>query len=180
MPILLYTGKRRKQTKCNIAVPCYNCCVCEQDKIVIHPCKKARILFRKLMSLASTFKNTFSFIYRLTSDLISALHPDFFFQSYICPHNQLTVGLTLDFFLQPYICPHKQLTFGLTLDFFLQPYILLHNQPTFGFTSNFTFGLTFGQTLSFTFGYTFNLTYILIQLQDFIIQLLDSLASSLV
>ena len=100
------------------------------------------------MSLVSTFKIIFGFIYRLTSGLISALHPDFFLQPYICPHNQLTVGLTLDFFLQPYIWPHNQLTFSLTLDFFLQPYIYPHNQLTFGLTPDFFFSLTFGFTIS--------------------------------
>ena len=130
------------------------------------------------MSLASTFKITFGFIYRLTSGLIQPYIQTFFFNITFVLTISLQLASLLTFF-QPYIWPHKQLIFGLTLDFFLQPYIWPHNQLTFGFTSNFTFGLTFGQTFSFTFVYTFSLTYIFIQLHDFIIQLLDSLACSL-
>ena len=92
------------------------------------------------------------------------------YKSHIWPHISLTSSLILTFFFN--------LTFGLTISLHLASLTFFFSL-TFGFTSNFTFGFTFGQTFSLTYGYTFSLTYIFIQLHDFIIQLLDSLTSSL-
>ena len=148
------------QTKCDIAVPCYNCCVragLDSYSSVL----KGKNIIQEVDVLSLPFKITL--VSYTGSHLASyqSYHLDFFLQPNIWPHNQLTVGLTLDFFNPTFgltislqfaslLTFFFNLTFGVTISLHLVSLLIFFFSLTFGFTSNFTFGFT----SNFTFGFT--------------------------